>query len=224
MSRSFPNPATFFWHPRRMPNWVIDIYVLVTTRVPIPRMLFLFSVITLSLFTLTAHHHVALKEFGLVLPVMCALFGHVAVITVKMTDTLTTYERIGIPNAGSKLILIWLAAYAGVMALPSIAAAQTALSLGIAIYVSLFVVVFYMFDDGDKIGWFARDWDEGQRNAANWHVVRLVALILLNELAALHGTAFDWILAITLGPIALHYLMYWTIVATHPHKERPRPD
>lgn len=207
-----------------MPNWVFDIYVLLTTRVPIPRMLFLFSVITLSLFTLTAHHHAALNEIGLVLPVMCALLGHVAVVAVKMPDTLSTYERIGLPNAGSKLVLIWLAAYAGMMALPSLAAAQTALSLGLGIYLCLFVVVFYMLGNGDKIGWFARDWDEGQRNAANWQVVRLVALILLNELAARHGTAFDWIVAITLGPIALHYLMYWTIVATHPYKETPRPD
>jgi hypothetical protein len=55
-------------------------------------------------------------------------------------------------------------------------------------------------------------------------VVRLVALILLNELAARHGTALDWIIAITLGPIALHYLMYWTILATHPYDKTSRPD
>lgn len=207
-----------------MPNWVIDIYVLLTTRVPIPRLLFLFSVITLSLFTLTAHHHAALKEVGLVLPVMCALFGHVAVITVKMHDTLSTYERIGITNAGSKLILIWLAAYAGVMALPSLAAAQAAFTLALAVYLCLFVVVFYLLDDGDKVGWFARDWTDGKRNAANWQVARIVALILLNEQAARYGTAFDWIVAITLGPIALHYLMYWTIFATHPQDKTTRPD
>ena len=207
-----------------MPNWVIDMYVLLTSRVPIPRMLFLFSVITLSLFTLTAHHHATLKEVGLVLPVMCALFGHVAVIAVKMPDSLHTFERLGLRNAGGKLVLICLAAYAGAMALPSLAAAQVALSIGIAIYLFVFVVVFYLFEDGEKIGWFARDWDEGQRNAANWQVIRLVALILLNEMAARHGTAFDWIIAITLGPIALHYLMYWTIVATHPDKTTSRSD
>ena len=207
-----------------MPNWIIDLYVLLTSRVPIPRMLFLFSVITLSLFTLTAHHHASLTEIGLVLPVMCALFGHVAVIAVRMPDSLQTYDRIGIPNAGGKLILIWLAAYAGIMALPSLAVAQAAFSLAIAVYLSLFVVTVFMFGDGDKVGWFARDWDEGQRNAANWHIVRLVALILLNELAAQYGTAFDWIVAITLGPIALHYLMHWTIVATHPHDRTTRSD
>lgn len=207
-----------------MPNWVIDIYVLLTSRVPIPRMLFLFSVITLSLFTLTSHHHAALKEVGLVLPVMCALFGHVAVVAVKMPASLQSYERIGIRNAGGKLILIWLAAYAGAMALPSLAVAQAALSLGIAVYLCMFVVVVFLFGDGDKVGWFARDWDEGQRNAANWQVARLFALILLNELASRHGTAFDWIIAITLGPIALHYLMYWTILATHPYDKTTRPD
>lgn len=224
MPRSFPNPAMFLGQAEIMPNWVFDIYVLLTTRVPIPRMLFLFSVITLSLFTLTAHHLATLQDLDLVLPVMCAIFGHVAVIAVKMPDSLQTFDRIGIRNAGGKLILICLAAYAGAMALPSLAAAQTALSLGIAIYLAMFVVVFYVFGDGDKVGWFARDWDEGQRNAANWQVIRLVALILLNEMAAHHGTAFDWIIAITLGPIALHYLMYWTIVATHPYPKTPRPD
>lgn len=207
-----------------MPNWLIDIYVLLTTRVPIPRMLFLFSVITLSLFTLTAHHQAALKEVGLVLPVMCALFGHVAVIAVQMPASLQTFERIGIPNAGGKLILICLAAYAGAMSLPSLAVAQAALSLGIAVYLALFVLVTYMFDDGDKVGWFARDWEDGQRNAANWQVIRLFALILLNELAARHGTPFDWIIAITLGPIALHYLMYWTIFATHPYDDTTTPS
>jgi hypothetical protein len=186
-------------------------------------MLFLFSVITLSLFTLTAHHHETLAQIGLVLPVMCALFGHVVVIAVKMRETLQTYEKIGIRNAGGKLILICLAAYAGAMALPSLAAAQAALTLGIAVYVALFVM-FYMFGDGDKVGWFARDWTDGQRNAANWHVARLVALMLLNEVTAKHGTAFDWIAAITLGPIALHYLMCWTIYATHPHDTAGWPD
>ncbi|WP_300584669.1 hypothetical protein [Marivita sp.] len=207
-----------------MPNWIVDIYILLTTRVPIPRMLFLFSVITLSLFTLTAHHQAALKEIGLVLPVMCALFGHVAVVAVKMPDSLNTYDRIGIRNAGGKLILIWLAAYAVAIALPSMAAAQAAFTLSIAVYLCLFIVVFYFYEDGDKVGWFARDWTDGQRNAANWQVVRLVALILLNELAARHGTALDWIIAITLGPIALHYLMYWTILATHPYDKTSRPD
>jgi hypothetical protein len=141
-----------------------------------------------------------------------------------MHDTLSTYERIGITNAGSKLILIWLAAYAGVMALPSLAAAQAAFTLALAVYLCLFVVVFYLLDDGDKVGWFARDWTDGKRNAANWQVARIVALILLNEQAARYGTAFDWIVAITLGPIALHYLMYWTIFATHPQDKTTRPD
>ena len=207
-----------------MPHWLIDIYVLLTSRVPLPRMLFLFSVITLSLFTLTAHHYETLAEFGLVLPVMCALVGHVAVIAVKLPESLNTYERIGIQNAGGKLILIWVAAYAGLMALPTLAVAQVALTLGIMIYLCLFVIVFYFFGDGDKVGWFARDWTDGKRNAANWHITRLVALILLNELSSRYGTPFDWIVAITLGPIALHYLMYWTILATHPYEEQRRHD
>ncbi len=207
-----------------MPNWVINIYVLLTTHVPIPRMLFLFSVVTLSLFTLTAHHHETLGHIGLVLPVMCAIFGHVAVVTVKMPDSLQTYEDIGIRNAGGKLILIWLAAYAVAIALPSLAVAQAALTLAIAVYLCLFILVVFMCGDGDKVGWFARDWPDGQRNAANWQIIRLVALILLNELAARYGTAFDWIIAITLGPIALHYLMFWTIVATHPYDKTTRSD
>lgn len=207
-----------------MPHWLIDIYVLLTSRVPIPRMLFLFSVVTLSLFTLTAHHSAALSRVGLVLPVMCALFGHVAVVAVKLPDTLETFDRIGIPNASGKLLLIWLAAYAGIMALPSLAVAQLALTLAIAIYLALFVVTVYLFDDGGTVGWFARDWDEGQRNAANWNVIRLLGLILFNEAAARHGSAFDWIVAITLGAIALHYLMYWTILATHPYEKSTRSD
>lgn len=208
----------------RMPDWVTSIYVLLTSRVPIPRMLFLFSVVTLSLFTLTSHHYSTLDQVGLVLPVMCALFGHVAVIAVKLPDSLQMFDRIGITNAGDKIILISLATYAGVMSLPSLDAAQTALSLGIAIYLGLFVLVVYMLRGGDKIGWFARDWDVGQRNAANWHIARLVALILLNETAARYGSAFDWVLAITLGPIALHYLMHWTIVVTHPHDKATPSD
>lgn len=203
---------------------MIHIYVLLTTRVPIPRMLFLFSVVTLSLFTLTAHHYETLAQIGLVLPVMCALFAHVAVVTVKLPDTLETFDRIGLRNPGGKLVLIWIAVYAGIMALPTLAAAQIALSLGIAVYLVLFVVVVYFWGDGDKVGWFARDWNDGQRNAANWQVARLTALIVLNEAAARHGTPLDWIIAITLGPIALHYLMYWTILATHPYENTSRPD
>jgi len=207
-----------------MPNWMIDIYVLLTSRVPLPRMLFLFSVVTLSLFTLTAHHHQTLAQVGLVLPVMCALFGHVAVVAVKLPDSLQTFDRIGIRNPGGKLLLICLAAYAGIMALPTLAVAQFALSLAITIYIAMFVLVFYLLGDGDKVGWFACDWDDGQHNAANWHIVRLVALILLNEITSRYGTPFDWIVAITLGPIALHYLMFWTILATHPYDKRSPSD
>lgn len=207
-----------------MPQWLIDIYVLLTSRVPIPRMLFLFSVVTLSLFTLTAHHHETLIQVGVVLPVMCALFGHLAVVSVKMPETLDTFDRIGVPNSGGKLILIYLAAYAAMMAVPSLAVAQSALSILIAVYLGMFMAVFYLMGDGDKLSWFARQWDDGQRNAANWHVVRLVALILLNEITTKHGTPFDWIVAITLGPIALHYLMYWTILATHPYDKLTRSD
>ena len=40
--------------------------------------------------------------------------------------------------------------------------------------------------------------------------------------------AFSWIdvvkVAITLGAIALHYLMYWTILATHPYEKSTRSD
>lgn len=220
----FQLPPHFRCTVKTMPQWLNDIHVLLTSRVPIPRMLFLFSVVTLSLFTLSAHHAATLAQVGLILPVMCALFGHLAVISVRLPSTIDSLERIGMANPGGKLVLILIAGYAGLMALPTLSMAQSALSLGVLLYLFLFMVVFYLVDDGSKISWFARDWDDGKRNAANWHVIRLVSVILLNEIVAKHGTPFDWIIAITLGPICLHYLMYWTIYATHPHDNAGWPD
>ncbi len=203
-----------------MPDWVIDLYVLVTTRVPRPRSLFLFGIMGLSSYTLMQPFRDTLLAFGFFPAALAALLGYLAVVALNLPRVVS---QMGSDGATSRIILsIVLAISAAALFAPNLTWVQHGVSGLIAIYTLAFIALFLSPQHRGGIGWFAVSWNTGQRNAANWHVVRLVGLILGNEAVIRFGSPTDWVVAMALGPIALHYLMHWTVIATHPYEDEER--
>lgn len=201
-----------------MNSYILGLYVLVTSRVPTPVNTMLFGVATLAAYTLLAPHAEAFADVGLILPVLCAVFGYVMVVGLNVPATVERIERengkvIGPRAFAAPFVLCAVAVFA-----PSLEWAQHAISLLLAATALVFASLTIAGSTNVKSHLIGGHWDEAKRNAANWHVARLVALILGNELAASSGSPTTWVIAMCLGPIALHYLMYWTIIATHPYE------
>jgi len=194
-------------------NYLIGLYVLLTSRVPLPVNTMLFGIATLAAYTLLAPHYVAFTEAGLILPVLCAVFGYVFVVGLNVPATAERFERengrvIGPRVFAAPFVLCTVAVFS-----PSLEWAQHAISL----FLGATALVFALFSSfGGALQPEENTWDEAKCNAVNWHVARLVALVLGNEMVALTGDPSDWIVAMCLGPIALHYLMCWTIIVTDP--------
>ena len=199
-----------------MPYWLIDIYVLVTSRVPRPNSLLLYGGMSLGSLALMRPYEETLIAVGLFPALLAVLAGHLSVVCLNLPNTIRRLETL---ERGPRVILTTvLPIYAACLFAPSLALIQHAISLLILIYIALFVMFFNDMKLRNDIPWFAQGWNEGQRNAANWNVARLVATLLCNETLARYGSPTDWVVGIALAPIALHYLMHWTILATHPYE------
>lgn len=199
-------------------NYLIGLYVLVTSRVPLPVNTMLFGMCTLAAYTLLAPHYAAFTEAGLILPILCAVFGYVVVVGLNVPATAERFERehgkvISARAFAAPFILCSVAMFA-----PSLEWAQHAISVLLGGTAVIFALSTVCDQTGARSVIFGTDSCEARRNASNWHVARLVALILGNELVASSGSPTDWVVAMCLGPIALHYLMHWTIIVTHPHQ------
>ena len=199
-----------------MNSYLIGLYVLLTSRVPLPVNTMLFGIATLSAYTLLAPHYDAFTQAGLILPVLCAVFGYVMVVGLNIPATAERFERenervIGPRAFAAPFVLCAIAIFA-----PSLEWAQHAISILLGITALLFSLFSLMGGIGLKDG---NLWDEARKNAANWHVARLVAMVLGNEMVAMYGTPTEWIIAMCIGPIVLHYLMSWTIIITHPYED-----
>jgi hypothetical protein len=202
-----------------MNSFLNGLYVLLTSRVPLPKNTMFFGVGTLSAYTLLAPRYAAFTELGLILPVLCAMFGYLVVVALNAPRTVERLRNADIKRIGPHAFAIPFAlCVAGVFA-PSLEWAQHFISIllgGTAlVFVSVTVAGAFKADSN----MFGDGWNEGKRNAANWHVARLVALMVGNEAVARTGTPADWVIAMSIGPILLHYLMYWTIIVTHPYEE-----
>ena len=74
-------------------NYLIGLYVLVTSRVPLPVNTMLFGMCTLAAYTLLVPHYVAFGEAGLILPILCAVLGYVIVVGLNVPATAERFER-----------------------------------------------------------------------------------------------------------------------------------
>jgi len=198
---------------------MIDLYVLFMSRVPRPNTLLVFGLTTLTAFTLLAPYNQMMLQADLYLPVLCIVLGYTLVALRNLPTTVRRLREIDGDETVILSILFPFALCAAGLFSPSLAWAQHGISVLIAVYTLLFASLTLRPKDLSTVSWFGRSWTVGQRNAANWHIARLLALILGNELVIRGGTTTDWMIAVSIGPIVLHYMMYWTVFATHPYDD-----
>lgn len=202
-----------------MQSFLIGLYVLLTSRVPLPANTMLFGLGTLSAYTLLASKYAAFTQSGLILPVLCAMFGYLLVVTLNASNTVERLRNAEVRRIGPLAFAIPFALCAAGIFAPSLEFAQHVISILLGLTALVFVSVTLVGASSAKSHMFGEGWNEGKRNAANWHVARLVALMVGNEAVARTGTPTDWVIAMSIGPILLHYLMYWTIIVTHPYED-----
>lgn len=200
-----------------MPNWIIDLYLLVTARVPAPRSLMILASTALVVHLLMQPWSEELAEMGLFAPVLAYLAGHFAAFWTNLPDTVRSMNG----RRGRSVLALWLSFATAIMMAPSLAWAQHTITLAFILQLMAFIVLYRLGGTDHQPGWFARDWHVGRRNAANWYITRGVGIILLNEALIRQGSPTDWIVGLSLGLIAMHYLMHWTILATHPFEDEP---
>ena len=202
-----------------MPNWAFDLYALVTSRVPFPRGLVLLAIVSMTAFLLLHPWHTELTELGLPEPVVLALLaGWLANVSKTLPFVVSEIESVR--QAVGTTLLLTLSLSAFFLFAPQTIWVQHALSLFALTTVVLFVW-FYNTEGPNGFSWIGRNWEKGQRNAANWHVTSRVGWIVVNESLIRFGSPSDWLVGIVLSNIALHYLTYWTIIATHPYDDAP---
>ena len=67
----------------------------------------------------------------------------------------------------------------------------------------------------NSMAWIGRTLNEGRENAALWSAAGCAALLAINEYAIAHWTLSEWIVMRSFAPIAIHALVWWSILATH---------
>lgn len=204
-----------------MNSILTTLYLLLTSRVPLPRNTMIFGLMTLIAYTLFLPHYADFAEAGLILPILCAIFGYVTVVALNVPSTMRRLLEMNDRRVGPKTFLAPFAVCACAIFAPSLEWAQHTISvlLGLTALMSLALTYGNLLPEEET-----PLLQEARKNAANWHTARLVALLLGNETVARTGTPTDWVIAMCLGPIALHYLMYWTIIATDPQANTSGPD
>lgn len=193
-------------------NWVHDLYILLTAKIPAPRTAMVLAVTALVLHLLMQPWDKEMTEMGLYAPVLAYLLGHMIAFSTNLPYALSKIN----PRS---VIAMWLAFATALMMAPTMQWAQHAVSIGFLLQIAAFIVLYWFGDEDNQPLWFARDWKIGQRNAANWYVTRGLALVLLNETLISQGSPTDWIVGLCLGNVALHYLLFWTVLATHPFED-----
>ena len=193
-----------------------DIYALVTTRVPFPKTPAFFALLLLSCYSIAMALEVQITSLGLH-PVSVAFLCAFALnLWQKMPRVF--YDKD--PDVAWSVLAVMLLICTAILFAPSLIWLQRGYSVGLIFLICGFVSL-YKSDGPNGFPWFARSWRCGKRNAANWHIARYAALIACNEAIIRSGTTTEWIISIAVLPIVMYYLMYWTILATHPYDEDP---
>lgn len=204
-----------------MPGWLISLYVLVTSRVPFPRGSVLFAIVAMTAYLLFLPWRAALDQAGLPHPATLALMSAFLVNLWNRIPSVTLDPDDIAWTIGTLLVLtVGLCAF--FLFAPSLIWIQHAYSVIAFVTICGFLYSYNHADGPNAFLWVGRNWKRGQRNAANWFVANRAAAILINESLIRYGTPTDWLVGITLGNVALHYLMYWTILATHPYDGEER--
>lgn len=99
---------------------------------------------------------------------------------------------------------------------------QRLYSVGSLIFASLlFVGIKFDRDYLQYLRWIGRSFETGQENAAKIAILGQFMIILLNETAIRYASLTEWISIRAVLPLLVSYLVWVTILATHPFDEEP---
>ena len=199
-----------------MAHWFRQLRALVTTHVPFPRAQAFFGALLLAFYGLAMVFQHPLAALGLH-PAVLAFVGAFTVSLWYRTPAVLGGQD---PDVAWPVLAAMLVVLTGILFVPSLVWLQHGYSLFLAGLIAIFVGL-YNVEGPTGFVWFAQHWRCGHGNAANWHVCHHAALLVCNEAILRHATATEWIISIAILPILMHYLTYWTIMATHPYEEDP---
>lgn len=193
-------------------GWLYDLYLLLTAKIPPPRTAMIIAVVALTTHLMMLPWEKELLEMGFFAPVIAYLCGHFFAFSVNLPNAATKVN-------GRAVLAAWLSFVTVLVLSPTLEWAQHAISIGFILQTIAFGVLFHFGGEDNQPLWFAQNWSIGKQNAANWYITRGLAMVLLNEILIADRNPTEWIVGLCLGAIALHYLMFWTVLATHPFED-----
>lgn len=197
-----------------MPNWMLDIYAVLRTPVPFPKQAVQFALTLLGCYSLAMLLQTPLAVTGM----HPAAIGWLGALVINLWRKMPVILADTKANIALHVLGILLLVCAAIIFAPSLYWVQRGYSCGVLFILTGFVIC-YAADGPNSFPWFAQHWPTGQRNAANWFIIWYVALLTINEAMMRHATATEWLISIALLPAIGHYLLHWTIIATHPYEE-----
>ncbi|EPX81573.1 hypothetical protein [Litoreibacter arenae] len=192
---------------------LISLYVLLTTRLPIPKGLLARAIAVI--FTYTAALAIVPQ---LALNIAVAM-GLAATLWVRLPQAWFEGENRD-ASTGATILAVSLSLIAICLFLPA-NMVQISISLGFFVMAALYGLIWAVDPDMlDKMGWDVNSWGvEGRANAVRWQVVRSAALGVANAYTASNLIPHEWIVAHAILPLAAYYLYHWTVLSTHPHDD-----
>lgn len=195
---------------------LISLYVLLTTRLPIP-------------WSLLA------RATGILLGFMAAVAmgpDFVAPLNIAVAMGLASTAWLRLPQVWSRrkqrnsgvefiTVAVLIAALMAVcLFLPPIIL-QFAVSVGLMTMGCLYLLVLLTCSDMlDRLGYNLDQWGvEGQANAIRWQVLRCAGLSVANAYTTIYFEQHEWVVAHAALPLIFYLLYHWSVIATHPYEE-----
>ncbi|SFR40881.1 hypothetical protein [Litoreibacter janthinus] len=192
---------------------LISLYVLLTTRLPIPKGLLARATAVIFAYMVAK---VIVPQLALNIAVA---MGLAATLWVRLPQAWFEGENRD-ASTGATLVAISLSLIAICLFLPA-NMLQISISLGFFTMAALYGLIWVLDSDLlDKMGWDAKNWGvEGRANAVRWQVVRCVGLGVANAYTSLHYPPHEWVVAHAALPLIAYLLYHWTVIATHPYED-----
>lgn len=200
-----------------MHSALLNLYVLLTTPMPVPWTLLIKSAAVLLAFAIINPFETALGLSALNLAVVA---GFLTVFSLNIPRLLATSPDMS-PVA---LICAPLSLSAAVLFIPTIVL-PFAISAGLFFLAAIYGVIL-IFDRPmiDRLGWKQDVWGaQGQTNVIRWTILRFVGLGVANAYAAKSFSVSEWIVCYAVLPMIFYAVFHWTIIATHPYEDQKTP-
>lgn len=200
---------------------LFGLYLLLSSPIPVPKLPLVRAMMVVLTYPVFFAHDPMLRTHGLSAVQLAIIAGHCAAIWYAAPMLARALRG---NTAAASQIKILFSFHFIALTMITFAPAPVWIQHGVSVFWALYALVFAYFAKLDLPGlqefsWPGRHWDVGQDNAANWHILRYLGLILANEWLVANASLSEWLIGFALLPILFHALFWWTINATHPFEE-----